>query len=364
MEQERQQKPLGLADMVDHILYGDIGGLERRLALHTGAAHCVAVSDGATGLAMALLAIGAQPGDRILCAAMGCALPVEGIALAGCQPVFVDVNPNTYTIDPCCVEYSLRKLRRMGENVPKVLIATDLFGAPCNYPALQALCDREGMALIEDLSGAFGAGMAGCRTGSFGRFAVASFGTSFLQEEPGGGAVFCRDERDALRLENLRKIGLQDTMGEPHACLPRMTCTDAALVRAGLEEFEGRLARRRAVAEAYRKHLEARVRLQQIVARGESAYSQMVVALPKTAPRKRVIELLRGQDIPCGAPACGIQTVHSDWNWVMLINTMAVAERLLALPIHEHMRERTVEYICRCLLQALDAKEDPLVMGL
>lgn len=359
-----EQRLPALAEMINDILNEDRPLLERRLARYTGAQHCVALSDPADGLAMALLATGVQPEDRVLCAAMGCTLPVQAIALAGCQPVYVDVNPNTYTIDPCCVEYSLRKLRRMGEAVPRVLIATDLFGSPCSYPALQTLCDREGITLIEDLSGALGARLEEQRAGSFGRFAVAAFGPPFLPEEPGGGVVFCREERDAFRLANLRNVEYQSNPGEHLPGVPAMRHTDAALIDAALEEFDSRLAKRRAVAEMYRNYLEAKVRLQQIAAGGQSAYSQLVVALPKAANRSSIVEKLRGQDIPCGAPACGVQTVHSDWNWVMLVNTMAVAERLLALPLHEHMRESTVEYICRCLLQALAGEGGQMASGL
>ena len=116
--------------------------------------------------------------------------------LVGASPLFVDINPNTYTLDPYCLESTLNKLRRMGRPVPSALIATDLFGAPCNYAALEEICRSRGIAVIEDLSGAFGAEVNGRPTGSFGRFAVASFANP-SPLEVGGGAVFCQQDEDA-----------------------------------------------------------------------------------------------------------------------------------------------------------------------
>ncbi|HHY52937.1 MAG TPA: hypothetical protein GX499_06815 [Clostridiales bacterium] len=351
-QQQVRPKEMELRPAVEHILSEDVFTLEHRLAQWVGTNHCVAVSDAASGIALALIAAGVSPGDTVLCAALGCALPVQGMMLVGASPVFVDVNPNTYTIDPYCLEYALYKLRRMGRPVPSALIATDLFGAPCNYAALEDICRSEGIVLIEDLSGAFGAEIDGRPAGSFGRFAVASFATPCPLEELGGGAVFCQRDDDARRLRALRQARQPQVSGEP--TVPRMGSVDAFLINARLEHCAYQAEQRRNIAHIYRTMLADKLRMQQLVRGAKSVYSQLVVALPRSRERGKVAARLRERNIPAGAPFCGMQTDRDPWNQVMLVNALSLAGRLLSLPIHPYLSPHLTEHIARCLLQAMD----------
>jgi len=340
---------------MEFILSEDVCALEKRLAGFVGAPFCVAASDAASAVALALASAGiGGSGDSVLCTALGCGIPVQGILMAGAAPVFVDVSPNSYTIDPYCLEYALNKLNRAGETMPKALIATDLFGAPCQYEALEHICGQRGIVLIEDMSGAFGAKFAGKTAGSFGRFAVASFSASGPLEELGGAAVFCHDEDDARRLASLRQANKQQFFGEVGAVLPCVSSADALVMDARLEYYIQQLERRRYAAKAYRESLQGVVHMQQPVCGSESAYSQFVVALPRNIKRSRVAGQMRAMNIPCGPPLCGMQTAYSDWNRVMLTNTLALSERLLSLPIHPYLSGHLVEYICRCLVRCID----------
>lgn len=338
----------------EFILEQDVAALEDKLAKFVDAPFCVAVSDAASGIALALRTAGIGAGDRVLCAALGCAVPVQGIMLAGAAPIFVDVNPNTYTVDPFCVEYALGKLARSEEKMPRALIATDLFGAPCHYGQLEEVCRQRGMTLIEDFTGAFGARFAGGQAGNFGRFSVASFASPSPLDELGGGAVFCRDEEDARRLAGMRRVNRQEFIGELGTAIPCMSSTDTALINEKLEDVARQNQLRQKAAARYRKMLRGKVRMQQLVSEGESIYSQFVVALPRARARSLVSSRLYSMNIPCGAPVCGKQTGHSDWNRVMLINTLAVSDRLLSLPIHPYLSDHLVDYICECLMRAID----------
>ncbi len=351
-KQEVPPKELGLIPAVELILSEDVYTLEHRLAQWVGAKHCIAVSDAASGIALALTTAGVSPGETVLCAALGCALPVQGIMLVGASPLFVDINPNTYTLDPYCLESTLNKLRRMGRPVPSALIATDLFGAPCNYAALEEICRSRGIAVIEDLSGAFGAEVNGRPTGSFGRFAVASFANPSPLEELGGGAVFCQRDEDARRLRTLRQTKQQQVLEEP--AIPRMGCVDAFLIGARLESCAHQAEQRRRIARIYRSTLADKVRMQQLVRGAKSVYSQMVVALPRSRDRSKVVARLRELNIPAGAPFCGMQTDRNEWNQVMLVNTLTLAGRLLSLPIHPYLSAHLTKHIAHCLLQAMD----------
>ena len=334
------------------ILGEEVEALERRLAAWVGTESCLAVSDAATGIALALRAAGIQQGDRVVCAALGCALPVGGILMAGGMPVFADINPNTYTVDPFCLEYALSKLRKDGQPPVRALIATDLFGAPAHLRELALICENRGITLIEDLSGAFGGRYMGQKTGNFGRFSVASFACPGPLDEPGGGAVFCRNSEDAQLLALLRKAGRQQRM-DLQAPSPCMGSADAALTGLRLEDLEEDHHRRRRAAARYRQSLSGKVRLQQLAEGSESVYSQLVVALPKAGNRAAVVKRLFEMQIPSGPPLCGLQTADNGWNRTMLVNARALEGRLLSLPIHAHLSNQIVDYICESLLSAL-----------
>ena len=339
---------------VELILGKEVYELEKRLAAWVGAEHCVAVSDAASGIALALGAAGVGEGDSVMCAALGCALPVQGIMLAGGAPVFADINPNTYTIDPFCLEYALGKLGRNKLPIPRAIIATDLFGAPCHLTELEQICRARDIILIEDMSQAFGAKYLGRMAGNFGRFSVASFASGGPLEEPGGGAVFCRSQSDAAKISSLRRALSQQSIElGPDSRAPRIASADASLTCARLDNLEQEHERRRKAAARYRQNLAGKVRMQQTVEGGQSVYSQLVVALPKDVSRPAVAHRLFEMNIPGGPPLCGTQSADTEWNRTMLVNTRAVSERLLALPIHPHLSGPVVDFICCSLLEAI-----------
>ena len=335
----------------EFILGEEIRQLEQSLADWMGAGHCVAVSDPASGIALALKAAGIRKGDSVICPALGCALPVQGVLLAGGVPLFADINMATYTIDPFRLEYTLGKMRGEGERTPSALIATDLFGGPCHLAELEQICQSRGITFIEDISGAFGAGYFGRKVGSFARFSVASFATSGPLDEPGGGAVFCREEEDAAMVDALRRQCRQQSL-QPGNRAPYMGSADATLTRTRLENFEQEYAGRQKAAKRYHANLADQVRLQHLVAGGESLYSQMVVTLPGKR-RHQVMQRLLGMGIPCAPPLCGLQTRASHDRRAPLTNASFLEGRLLSLPIYSHLSVKLVDFICEGLVEAL-----------
>ena len=339
-------------EVMDIILDEEIRALESHLAGWVGSSHCIAVSDAASGIALALKAVGVRKGERVIAAGLGCALPVQGILLAGALPVFADINPNTYTIDPFCVEYALGKIKRNGQPFPRALIASDLFGAPCHFAELEQLCNRYGIALIEDLSGALGSKYKGKHTGNFGRFSVTSFACPWPLMDMGGGAVFCRDEGDSAKIAALRRGSRQQRI-EPESRAPYINSADASLTRTRLDSLGEDHTRKEKVIARYRENLMGKMRMQQVLPGSESIYSQLIVALPKAESRASVISRLLKSNIPSGPPLCGQQTADSDWNRTMLANTHALAGRLLSMPIHPYLSGQVVDFICESLLESV-----------
>lgn len=353
---------------VQMIFDEDVRGLEERLAAYVGAADCVALSGPADGVALALRAAGAGEGDAVLCTALESAHVVQGIERVGATPLFADLNPNTYTMDPYCLDYALGKLRRGDKPAPKALVATGLFGMPCNFAELGALCRREGIVLIEDMGDAFGARAGGARAGSLGRYAVASFSRSGAAED-GGAAVFCRNARDREKLRVHRPCAqlvmhpeeYEDGRRAPRPDGARRDRMEAGVVRAQLEEYDEHRKMREQVAQQYARRLKGAVRLQRPTPDALGAWTQLVVALPSAALRDGVLRELHGRGIPCTVPQLAPLAGGGEWNAVMLVSTMALAGRLVSLPIHPYLSGHVVEYICDSLMEAVQAAPSPSI---
>lgn len=354
----------GCSIQQDLISSQDTLELEGQLADYVGAERCISVESATSGLLFALKAAGIGSGDPVLCTTFSYFATAEIIRLAGGVPMFVDINPNSFSIDPFCLEYVIGRCIRSKQPIPKALIAVDLFGLPCNYDNLEEICERHSIILIEDMAESFGAAYHGRRTGSFGRMAVASFfparSLSVLGE---GGAVFCHNAQDAQRLQSLRrKVRLQGERGILCSGGSHLDTVQASLVSEKLQIFDQELEYRRMVAKRYRERLTGSVKMQIIGEGYDSAYTQFVLSLPNAAARENMIEGLQQHHIPCCAynPA-PVLLQHSRQNWdrVALVNTQSVAQRLATLPIHPYLSNRIVDYICDHILELVTRQSTP-----
>jgi UDP-2-acetamido-2-deoxy-ribo-hexuluronate aminotransferase len=285
----------------------DVAELERGLCEYVGAPHCVAVGSAAAGLLMALRASGVGGGAEVVYTGLGEPGTAGIIRLAGGTPVLADAHPGTLCIDACRLENALARENRR----PKALVAADVFGLLPDYDALEALCARRDIALIEDMGESLGAAAGGRRAGTFGRMAVGALGEN--------GIIFCHGEEDAARLRSLR-CALAPEYGAPDEVR-----TSIGLAKLAALDLE--LARRRAVAARYSERLAGHVGLQELPDGCESACARFAILTGSAALRDAMAERLARCRIPCevlGTPE----------------------ERLLLLPIHPYLSRRVVDYIC------------------
>lgn len=324
--------------------------LEARLAEYVGTRYCVLTSSGTAGLLAALRASGIRDGDGVMCTSFSFFATAEIIALAGAVPVLVDTNPNTFNIDPYCIEYVIKKCLRTRNPLPKALIAADLFGLPCDFDAIEDICRRYNITLIEDMSGAFGASYRGKKCGGFGRFSVASF---FPARPLGGigdgGGIFCRNREDAKLLEALRGSGKR----QPYDFV------QASVVSEKLTSYSDELARRQLVAARYRDNFNGFVKVQQVDEDYISAYTQFVIALADTVQREKVMDALREKHVPCSIMHCTQRgrPAENEWERVVLANTQQAAGRLLAIPMHPYLSVHVVDYISECVMETVDGAD-------
>lgn len=317
----------------------------------TGAAQSVLAPDADTALLLALEAAGVQPRDSVLCSGFAPESVLRAIARAGASPMLVDINPNTYNLDPYCLDYVVGKCRRTQRPLPGVLVASDQFGLPCDYAALEDICARNEITLIEDMRESLGAGIGARKCGSFGSLRVLSFAQEPLSPLRGeAGAVLCATSAEARRVELcLERTRRADP--DPEGTAGR-DWARANLALKRLEEYRELLCLRRGVARIYDDEFQGELRTQQIAPGYTGAHSRYVVALPEYIDAQALIGRLHQQGIPCSQPWRHEQ-MRDDWEKVMLANSRSAALRLLVLPMHPHLGSRVARYIARQVLAEL-----------
>jgi dTDP-4-amino-4,6-dideoxygalactose transaminase len=232
---------------------------ERELGALVGVPHAVALSSGTAALHLAFVALGIGAGDEVACANLTFAASANAIVYTGATPFFVDCDEATWTMDPELLDRAIAERRGAGARVRAVL-AVDLYGQCCDYGAIQAVCERHGVVLVQDAAESLGATYRGAPAGGQGAVAAFSFNGNKIITTSGGGMLVSED-RDLV--EHARKLSTQAR--EPFAHYEhvelgfnyRMSNVLAALGRAQLESLPEKVAVRRRLRERYRAMLGA-----------------------------------------------------------------------------------------------------------
>ena len=160
-----------IASVLNHgryILGPEVVELETTLAAYVGVDHCIAVASGTDALLISLMALGVQPGDEVITTPFSFISTSETIALLGATPVYVDIDPVTYNLDPC-------KLGSVISARTKAIIPVSLYGQPADFSAINAIADRHGLAVIEDGAQSFGSQQQGRRSCGLSSIGTTSF---------------------------------------------------------------------------------------------------------------------------------------------------------------------------------------------
>src|ERR1700704_3319671 len=181
------------------ILGPEVEELEQELARFCGAKNCVSVSSGTDALQIAMMAENIGRVDAVFLPAFTYTATAEVPLVLGATPVFVDVDPRSFQIDPAHLERRIAEVRRDGRLRPRALIGVDLFGQPADWPALNAIAEREGLFTLDDLAQGFGCTLQGSPLGAVADVTAASFFPSKpLGAYGDGGALLTEsDERAA-----------------------------------------------------------------------------------------------------------------------------------------------------------------------
>lgn len=241
----------------DHYRYN--ARFERMMADYVGVAHAVSLPHATSGLHLALAAAGIAQGDEVIGPDVTWIASMAPVSYVGATPVFVDILPDTWCIDPAAVEAAITPKTR-------AIIGVDLYGSMCDWPALRDIADRHGVVLIEDAAEALGSTHSGQQAGSFGDMAVFSFHGSKTITTGEGGMLVTNDNKLHARVQKLRDHGRPPGdrffQNDEVAFKYKMSAVQAALGIAQMERITELIDYKRRLFGWYRERLSDMVGLQ------------------------------------------------------------------------------------------------------
>ncbi|MBM3162644.1 MAG: DegT/DnrJ/EryC1/StrS family aminotransferase [Chlorobi bacterium] len=342
-----------ILDHGQYIMGPEVGELESQLARYAGTRFCVSCSSGTDALLMPLMAKGIGPGDAVITTPFTFIATAEVISLAGATPVFVDIVPETFNIDPAGIAAAVRQARERGLR-PKAMIPVDLFGLPADYDALDEIAAAEGIWVLEDAAQSFGSAYRGRRAGSFGLAAA----TSFFPAKPlgcygDGGAVFTDDEDldRLLRSVRVHGSGADKYRNDRIGINGRLDSIQAAVLLEKLMIFDEELDARQRVAAAYSSRLGEKLVTPAVSEGCVSAWAQYSVLATGEEQRAKIMERLAGEGIP--SVIYYRISLHLQKAFAFLgyrEGDFPVSEemsrRVFSLPMHPYLKEAEIERIC------------------
>lgn len=350
---ELRRRIEGVLAHCQFILGPEVAELEAALASSCGAAHCVAVSSGTDALQIALMAEEVGPGDAVFLPAFTYTATAEVPLLLGATPVFVDVDPYTFQIDPAHLQARIDAVRARGVLRPRALIGVDLFGQPADWPALEKIAAREGLFALDDCAQSFGAWLGGRRLGTMGdATAISFFPSKPLGAYGDGGALLTENADRAALYRSLRTHGEGSTRYEVlrTGMNGRLDTLQAAVLLAKLSVFEDELKARERVAQAYDSGLGNAVQVPARVPESISAWAIYSVLLPGAECRDRLREKLSASGVPTAIyypKPLHLQPAYMHaHDGSPLPVSEDLATRILALPMHPYLSESDVGRVC------------------
>ena len=307
-----------------------------------GGREVVAVNSGTSGQHLGMLALGLKPGDEVIVPSFTFAATANTVAVSGATPVFVDVDPRTFTVDPAAVEAAITE-RTVG------IQPVHLYGHPAPMDALLAIAERHGLWVFEDAAQAHGAMWQGAQVGTFGDGAMFSLYPTKNMTSGEGGMVSLARPETARQVRLLRNQGMETQYANEVAGFNnRMTDIHAAIGRVQLGRLPGWTATRQANAAFFDAHLEGVVT--PVVVEGAShVYHQYTIRIEGASATERdafAAALREEHLVGCGGyyptPVHRLATFKTE---VDLPVTEMLAREVLSLPVHPSLTDMDRERI-------------------
>lgn len=360
-ERIRPQIEAAIAKVLAHgryILGPEVGELEEALADYCGAQHCITTSSGTDALLMPLMAWGVGPGDAVFVPTFTFVATAEVVALTGATPVLVDVEEDSFNMDPASLEAAIEAIS-VGSLVPRAVIPVDLFGQPADYEPIAAVAQTHNLQVLADAAQSFGGQYRGRPVGSLGDATA----TSFFPAKPlgcygDGGAIFTDDGELAEVLRSLRGHGGgRDKYDNVRVGINgRLDTIQAAILLEKLKIFPGELERRQAVVDVYAAGLPQTIAKPNLRSDVISAWAQYTI---RSGERDALLAKCRSAGLPTAIYYPSPLHQQTAYRQYPVVDGGApVAERhaetVLSLPMHPYLEPEVQAWIISVVREASD----------
>lgn len=347
-KQQERLKPAiekAIAGVMAHgqyILGPEVADLEERLADYCGATHCITVANGTDALQIALMALGLEPGDEVITPAFSYIATAEASALLGAKPVYVDIDPTTFNIDPTKIEAAITKRT-------KAIIPVSLYGQCADFDAINTIADRYGIAVIEDAAQSFGATYKGEKSCKLTTIAC----TSFFPTKPlgcygDGGAIFTSNPELARVIRQIARHGQERRYHHVRIGVnSRLDTLQAAILIPKLEILDDEIRSRQLVADRYNDELQGVV-LPQVERHNVCAWAQYTVRVKN---RDEIQRALSNAGIPTAVHyplPLNLQPAVADFDAILPFGDVA-AHEVISLPMHPYLEPTQQKQIIEAL---------------
>lgn len=336
--------------------------LEKNLTQYVDVPYCVTCGNGTDALTMALKVWGVQAGDAVFVPDFTFFASAETIAFEGATPIFVDVEEDTFNIDPAKLEEAIERILQEKTFTPKGIVAVDLFGLPADYAKLEKIAKKYNLFLLEDGAQGFGGTFQGRKVGSFGDLATISF---FPAKPLGcygdGGAIFSHslDTTEFLRSLRVHGKGSYKYDNVRIGWNSRLDTLQAAILQVKLKAFEEyELQAVNHVAKLYTERLDKLVKTPIVPEGYTSSWAQYTITLENREQRDSLQQALKEQGIPTMIyyPI----PLHKQKAFAGLtgqLDDFPVTEKLcdcvLSLPMHPYLQIDEIDIVCSAIQKFL-----------
>ena len=343
-----------------YIMGPEVDELEQKLAAYVGVKHCITCSSGTDALLMPLMAWDVGPGDAVFTTPFTFIATAEVIRLLGATPVFVDIEADTFNIDPTLLDQEIQQIVNETNLIPKAIIPVDLFGLPANYPEIMKISQKHNLKVLEDGAQSFGGDIKGARSCSFGHAATASF---FPAKPLGcygdGGAVFTDNDGLAEKVRSIRVHGKGTHKYDNvrTGINGRLDTFQAAILLEKFAVFPIEIVKRNEVAKQYTELLDGIVATPTIPTEYQSAWAQYSVLAENEFERARLQKLLKENDIPSVVyypKPLHLQTAYSDLGYTEGEFPISenISTRIFSLPMYPYLSDQDLKKIAETLREA------------
>ena len=319
-----------------YILGPEVAELEEKLAAYTGARHCITVANGTDALQIAQMALGIGPGDEVITPGFTYIATAETVALLGAKPVYVDIDPRTYNLDPALLAAAITPRT-------KAIVPVSLYGQCADFDAINTIAARHGIPVIEDAAQSFGATYKGRKSCNLSTIACASF---FPSKPLGcygdGGAIFTNDGELAKVMRQIARHGQDRRYHHVRVGVnSRLDTLQAGVLLAKLPVFDSELKKRQDVAARYNHLLNGidGIVFPHIESHNMSAFAQYTISVPN---RDLIVAKLKKSGIPTAVhypEPLNKQPAVADAQAQLPFGDRA-AQMVLSLPMHPYLIEK------------------------